>query len=297
MGTRNILHMISPTKHVSPFDVNMALDAGFDNVVPYDEVTADEVVPLIQDAMFSRAPDDAKRTGAFLGGKDALLALDMLDAARGAMFPPFQFSVFADPAGSFTTAAAMVACALKALAAQSLSLDGLRVAVYGGTGVVGFASGVIAGLEGADVQLVGYDGPDRVRAAADQANARFGVTIGFADGSNDDKNTAIAAEADVIFAAGRAGVQILDEAQLGAAGKLKVAADVNAVPPSGIAGIDAQSDGAPIAGTSATGIGPFAVGNIKYKTQAGLFRRMIEEDEPLFLDFRDAFTLAKDLAG
>lgn len=297
MGTRNILHMISPTKHVSPFDVNMALDAGFDNVMPYDEVTRDEVVPLIQDAMFSRAPDDAKRTGAFLGGKDALLALDMLDAARGAMFPPFQFSVFADPAGSFTTAAAMVACALKVLAAQSLSLDGLRVAVYGGTGVVGFASGVIAGLEGADVQLVGYDGPDRVRAAAEQANERFGVTIGYADGSSDAKNTAVAAEADVIFAAGRAGVQILDEAQLGKAEKLKVAADVNAVPPSGIAGIDAQSDSAPIAGTEAVGIGPFAVGNIKYKTQAGLFRRMIEEDEPLFLDFRDAFALAKDLAG
>jgi len=30
-----ILHMLSPLRHVSPFDVNMALDAGFNAVVPY----------------------------------------------------------------------------------------------------------------------------------------------------------------------------------------------------------------------------------------------------------------------
>ena len=29
MGTQRILHMITPLKHMSPFDVNMALDAGF----------------------------------------------------------------------------------------------------------------------------------------------------------------------------------------------------------------------------------------------------------------------------
>ena len=31
------------------------------------------------------------------------------------MFPPFQLSVFADPAGSFTTGAAMVACVERVL--------------------------------------------------------------------------------------------------------------------------------------------------------------------------------------
>src|SRR5262245_43211068 len=33
-----ILHMLGPLKHVSPFDVNMALDAGFNSVVPYSSV-------------------------------------------------------------------------------------------------------------------------------------------------------------------------------------------------------------------------------------------------------------------
>src|SRR3546814_14225855 len=50
----------------------------------------------------------------FIGGRNAVLALDMLGAARKAMVPPFEISVFADPAGSFTTAAAMVACVERA---------------------------------------------------------------------------------------------------------------------------------------------------------------------------------------
>ena len=53
---KNILHMLSSLKHMSPFDVNMALDAGFDSVTSYRGVTLDEITPLIQDAMFSRSP-------------------------------------------------------------------------------------------------------------------------------------------------------------------------------------------------------------------------------------------------
>ncbi len=103
--------MITPLKHMSPFDVNMALDAGFDAAIPYTNVTIEDVKGLVQDAIFSRSPDGVKRTGMFIAGKRAIEALDMMDRAKKAMVPPFEMSVFADPAGSFTTAAAMVACA------------------------------------------------------------------------------------------------------------------------------------------------------------------------------------------
>ena len=139
-----ILHMLSPLRHVSPFDVNMALDAGFTAVVPYTAVEEREVKGLVQDAIFSRGPKGAKRTAIFIGGKNAILALDMLEEARHAMVPPFIVSVFADPAGSFTTAAAMVACVERTLAKQgSTTLKGRRVAVFGATGVVGFSAAVI----------------------------------------------------------------------------------------------------------------------------------------------------------
>src|SRR3989440_9654528 len=107
--------MLSPLRHMSPFDVNMALDAGYDAVVPYIDVKLEEIMPLVQDAMFSRSPRDAVHTAVFIGGKDAVLALDMLDQVRSTLLKPFEISGFADPAGSFTTAAAMVACVEKTL--------------------------------------------------------------------------------------------------------------------------------------------------------------------------------------
>src|SRR5690606_27451195 len=123
----------------------------------------EEVTPLVQDAIFSRPPDYGPKTGIFIGGKDAILALDMIEAAKKALVPPFQLSVFADPAGSFTTAAAMVACVERVLKFKfGRGWKGTKVAVFGATGVVGFASSIITALEGADVQLVAHRGVDRV---------------------------------------------------------------------------------------------------------------------------------------
>jgi len=57
---KNILHMLSPLKHMSPFDVNMALDAGFDSVTPYRGVTLDEITPLISGTLCFRVPRETQ---------------------------------------------------------------------------------------------------------------------------------------------------------------------------------------------------------------------------------------------
>ena len=298
MDYRPILHMLSPLRHVSPFDVNMAVDAGYQTVVPYTGVELGEVAGLIQDAIFSRGPKGARATGAFIAGKSAELALDMLDAARKAMVPPFAISVFADPAGSFTIAAAMVAKVGKQLReGPGGGWGGRRVLVFGGTGVVGFAAAMIAAGEGGKATLVGYDGEARVKRLADMASRRFGIALDAADGSSDEAKARLLREAEIVLSAGRAGVAVLSAALLAEAKPLLVAADVNAVPPPGIAGLGAQDDGKPLAGTSAVGIGALAIGGVKYKVQAGLFRRMIEAEKPLYLDFRDAFALAREIVG
>src|SRR5271155_4716257 len=181
---KNILHMLTPLAHMSPFDVNMAIDAGYDATASYTSVSLDEVTALVQDAMFSRSPRDAARTGVFIGGKDALLALDMLDAAGKALFKPFEISLFADPSGSFTTAAAMIAVVEKMLREKTdRALRSVAVSVFGATGVVGTASAVIAALEGASVTLVGRDGTERTSRHASEINRRFGVDLAVADGS------------------------------------------------------------------------------------------------------------------
>jgi methylene-tetrahydromethanopterin dehydrogenase len=297
MASKFILHMITPLKHMSPFDVNMALDAGFDAVLSYTNVDAKEVMGLVQDAMFSRPPQDAVRTGIFIGGKDAILALDMLDAGKDALFKPFELSIFADPAGSFTTAAAMVACVEKLLKQKcDRDLEGTKIIVYGATGVVGFTAGVIASLEGADVTLAGYDGAARVEGAAQEIKTRFGASVSAADASTPEKIRALLQQSDIALCAGRAGVQILSEVDVKAADNLLIAADVNAVPPPGVAGLDPQNKGDPLDGTKVLGIGALAIGNVKYQTESGLFKRMVEAKEALALDFRDAFRLAREIA-
>ena len=298
MAHPRILHMITPLKHMSPFDVNMALDAGYDAAIPYTSVTVEDVTGLVQDSIFSRGPEGVKRTGMFIGGKRAIEALDMMKRAKAAMVPPFEISVFADPAGSFTTAAAMVACAETALRNKfSTEFKGKRVVVFGGTGVVAFASAVIAAVEGAEATLVGYDGPERVRKLAEEANARFSVNLHYADGSTEEQKTELAREAQVIFSAGPAGRRVLTTQQLKQATHLLVATDVNAVPPAGVEGVGVNDNAVPIPGTKAVGIGALAVGNIKYRIEAGLFDQMIQSEKPLYLDFRDAYALAQKLAG
>jgi methylene-tetrahydromethanopterin dehydrogenase len=298
MTDRHILHVLTPLKHISPFDVNMALDAGYDAVLPYTDVNLGDVQGLVQDAIFSRPPKTGSRTAMFFGGKQAIPALDMLDAARKALVPPFGISFFVDPAGSFTTAAAMVACVEKLLREKkNRGLKDIRIAVFGATGVVGFTAAVIAALEGAAVTLVGYDGIKRVSDGAAEIKARFGVEVNAADGSDAKKIDAILNNAAAAFCAGRAGVQILSKAQLAVANNLLIVADVNAVPPAGVEELDMMANGAELTANGALGVGPLAIGNIKYKTEFGLFRKMIEATKPVCFDFRDAFVLARELNG
>lgn len=304
MPRKHILHMLTPLAHMSPFDVNMALDAGFDAVVPYVGVSLGEVTGLVQDAIFSRPPDAGVDTGIFIAGKDVSLALDMFDTAKKAMVPPFQVSVFADPAGSFTTAAAMVAKVEKALEKKfERGLKGTRVVIFGATGVVGFCSAVIAASEGASVTIAGHDGIERVEKVAAQIRKRFKLEVHPADGSTDARKAALAASAEVVLTAAKAGVQVLSKADLKSAGDLLIAADVNAVPPAGIEGLAVNANAEPLEakkavgdGTKAVGIGPLAIGNVKYKVESGLFKKMIEADKTVAFDFQDAFSLAREIA-
>lgn len=289
-----ILHIITPLAHVSPFDVNMAVDAGYATIAPYSHVKLEEVRDLTQDMMFSRPPHFAPRTGLFIGGKDASLALDMAAEARASIFPPFEISIFPDPAGSFTTAAAMIANVEQALLkTRPEGLKGVDVQVYGATGVVGSISAVIAAQAGAKVTLVSHREIDAVEEKARDIKARFGLDLACAAAATDEAKAKLVPEAEVILAAGKAGVEILTADHLKAATRLLVAADVNAVPPAGIAGIGAHDAAAVL--PHGIGIGALAIGNLKYAVQHTWLRRMCETTEPLFIDLPAIFKLAREL--
>lgn len=295
-----ILHMFTPEKNLSPFDVNMALDAGWFTTVPYTSLDASEIQALVQDVIFSRSPKGVKRTGIFVGGRDAQMAITMLNAARNAMIPPFEVSVFADPSGAFTTAAAMVAIVERKLAnLHNTDLKGKNVLALGGTGPVGQIAAVLAALAGANVTIVGRQ-LEKSQNIAKLCNDVFGKGQTTINGDADANKPELIKTADVVFATAAAGIEVLSAELIAKGAQLKVAADVNAVPPSGIAGLGPHHDGKPIEGSisNAVGVGALAIGNVKYQTQHKLLEimrfMMRKNDKPVYLHFEHSFETARE---
>tara|TARA_Y100000589_G_scaffold279328_1_gene275251 strand:- start:254 stop:1147 length:894 start_codon:yes stop_codon:yes gene_type:complete len=294
MQKKNILHMFSPQQNVSPFDVNMACDAGYDLVIPYTNVNLTDIKGLVQDAIFSRSVSNAKKTGVFICGKDASLALDMMNIAKDSMIPPFEISVFPDPAGSFTTAAAMVACTEKTLKEKyNTNFEGKNIVIYGGKGIVGGISAIMCAQNGANCSIIGYDGIQNVKKKSEEYKSRFDVDIIPKDGSTDELNASYLPEADIIFCAARAGTQVISLEQLKST-KAIVISDVNAVPPAGLEGVGLKDDDKEHP-CGALSIGPLTSGDIKVKTQYKMFEKMCQTDKPLYLNFNEALTTAREI--
>lgn len=300
MSKRSIVHMLDPMAHNSPFDINMAVDAGYEIVIPYNSVKLEEVASLTQDAIFSRGPSGVKKTSLFIGGRDIGLAMDMLDAAKKAMVPPFEVSVFADPSGAFTTAAALVACVERDLKKNfDLPLSGMRAIVFGGTGPVGLATAVIVAQQGADTTIVDHFSIDTALDFAKEAKTRYGVSLRSTTAASDADKARLLSNADLVFCTAKAGIQVLNASVLEDALQLKVAGDVNAVAPLGIEGLGIMDSGEPLVhavnSKGAVGIGALAVGNVKYKLQNALLKETLSSEKPVYLDFRNAFDGARKL--
>tara|TARA_X000000368_G_scaffold280968_1_gene222912 strand:- start:1595 stop:2500 length:906 start_codon:yes stop_codon:yes gene_type:complete len=290
-----IMHMITTAKNLSPFDVNMAYDAGWDKCVPYISIETNEVEGLVQDAIFSRPPG-INKTGIFVGGRDPHKAIEMLNICKKSLVPPFTLSGFADPSGAFTTAAGMIAKVENALKNNfDKDFSGQKVVVFGGTGPVGCIAGVLAASAGAEVVIMGRK-KEKCEELAQFCKENYLDSSAVISGAANEEFDSQISEVDVVLASGAAGIQLVSEGQLKVATNLKVAADVNAVPPSGVAGLDAMQDCKELTASSsgAVGIGALAIGQVKYQAQSKLLKKMATSDKPVFLDFNDALEFARE---
>jgi methylene-tetrahydromethanopterin dehydrogenase len=291
----SILHLITAAKNASPFDVNMAYDAGFDKIMPYTNVALNEVAALTQDAMFSRSPSGVKREALFFGGRDIHVALEMQKTAVLSMFTPFEMSTMTDPSGAFTTAAAMIAKIDAHLINNNQTLSQQTVAIFGANGTVGSTSALIAAAQGAQVQLVAHKDVPKMQAYANILHEKYGFNLTVVDGTNDAAKTQILNVATVAICAALAGLRVLETAHFAQSKTLKMIADVNAVAPSGVAGVDLMSNGGLVADTHIHGFGAQMIGQLKYKTQQKLLQNVLASETPLHVDFNDAFEVARDI--
>jgi len=296
MKKESILHLITAAKNASPFDVNMAYDAGYDKIMPYTNVALSEVAGLSQDVIFSRSPSGVMREAIFIGGRDIDIAMQMLEASKQAMFAPFECSVFADPSGAFTTAAAMIAKVEFHLKKQfNEELADKTLSVFGAMGPVGGCAAIIAAQQGAVVRLVAHKSIASVLEKVEVWNLKYQINMQVVDGMSELTKQDVLSNTDIAVCAAAAGVQVISQTHLKSAKQLKVVADVNAVSPLGVQGVAVDSDGLPIESSQTYAIGALAIGQLKYMTQHQLLKQMLAADKPQVLNFMTAFRLARDL--
>jgi methylene-tetrahydromethanopterin dehydrogenase len=245
------------------------------------------------------AAERNREIGPSIRREDAILLLaEMVESARKALVPPSQLTLFASPAAAFCTAAAMIACVERILKLEHGRADwsGTRVAVFGATGAVGFAAGVMTALEGAHVQLVAHKGLGSLRSQFKvMAKDRFNVDLEIISGASDDEKKKILRYAEVVLVASSPGIRVIDVEHMGLAETLTVVADTNLVPPSGVEGMELDMDGAQLPGSIALGVGPLTMTKVRRKMETHLLMQMLASEKPTSLNLQDVLTLARQL--
>jgi threonine dehydrogenase-like Zn-dependent dehydrogenase len=273
---RKLLLQLDSSPHPSVFDRVVGFDGGADEVMSYGGVTADAVRDLVHGCIFTRGPKDLQHTAIFIGGSDMAAGERLLAAVTKSFFGPMRVSVMLDSNGSNTTAVAAVA---KLQQAAGGSLQGRRALVVAGTGPVGMRAAGLFAKAGADVVITSRRQSDP--ALVDSLVARFGGkarAIAMADSAQ----ASVALDGvELLLNTGPAGVRMIGhDAWAGRAGLL-AAADLNAVPPLGIEGIEVMDDG--VARGGVTVFGALGVGKLKMKIHKACIARLFERND-LVLD-------------
>jgi methylene-tetrahydromethanopterin dehydrogenase len=284
---KHLLYLVSSDPRVSPFDINMAYDAGFHAVIPYASIDVGAVPGLVQDVMFSRGAKGARFSSVFFSCSSVAAAEGMLQAARKTLFPPYFLGLMADPNGGYTTAAALLARVGTLCRSKGLGEPGrLRFLVAAGTGGVGRAAAALAASDGALVTLTSRSQASAAAAAREIA-ALFGATVEPRAAPGEADLVALAATADVLLATGAPGVRLLSRRSIESLKGPKILADVNAVPPHGLEGVGLQDNGTEIA-PGIFVVGAMVVGDLKFKVESSLLRDLLSSESPPTIDLQAA---------
>ena len=294
-----ILFLLDTDERASPFDICMAYDAGFNIVIPYENVTPENVKKIVQDAIFSRDPKGIKRTCFFIGGKDMEKAEMVLEVVKKTMFSPFETNVIVDPGGAYTTAAAMVAKVEDALERHNLGDLSTKTCAIFGTGAVGRVAAILLARLGCNVMIASInpkrtDGEEYAQRLADLLREKYNVEVEGVFAPTPEKKLEMMQKADVIFCASRAGVQVITKDILEKVKLMKVIADVNAVPPLGVEGIKLNDDMREIA-PGVFGIGALTIGRLKHKLEKEILREARINSRGAIYNYNYAIQLARRL--
>ena len=285
MDKRKILIQLDSDLHPSVFDRVVAIDAGAEEIFSYASVKLEQVQGLVHGAIFTRGPKDLKSTAIFVGGSDVSAGEKLMQEALKHMIPKFglRVSIMLDSNGANTTAAAAVR-----VAAQHMDLKDAKALVLGGTGPVGQRVARLLAREGSHVRLASRQ-QSKAATACQEILARLPSAqlqpVGTA--SNEELTAALEGRT-LVIAAGAAGVVLLPRSARTPA--LRVAIDLNAVPPLGIEGVGVSDKAAEQGGVIC--YGAIGVGDTKMKVHRAALASLFERND-LVLDAEEIYQLAR----
>lgn len=289
MPKPKILVQIDPDPQPSVFDGVVAIDAGVDQLLRHGGVTVDEVRDLVYGTIFTRGPDDLRDTAIFVGGSNVSVGEALLAEVNRTFFGPMRVSVLMDSNGANTTAAAAVLAIGK-----HVDLAAATHLVLGATGPVGQRVARLLARQSATVRVASRS-LDKAQAACAAIGARVPNSrlLPVAAGTVGETAAALSG-ADVVVAAGAAGVELLSEAMRRDAQGLRVAVDLNAVPPAGIAGISPTDKGNKRDGMIV--YGAIGVGGLKMAIHKRAIQQLFEANDQV-LDAEEVFAIGREIAG
>jgi methylenetetrahydrofolate/methylenetetrahydromethanopterin dehydrogenase (NADP+) len=284
---KKLLFQLDTDLHPAVFDAVVAYDGGADHVIGHGGVTPKTVASLVEGAIFTRAPKDKKNTALFIGGSDLAAGEALLQAIKAQFFLDFRVSVMLDSNGCNTTAAAAVA-----KLATSGTIAGKRAVVLAGSGPVGQRAAVMLAKEGANVTLTSRQ-MSRAQAACQAMKERFGVDLEPIEAADNAARGKAIEGAQIVFATGSAGTQLLNTHHWQDNSSLELMADANTTPPLGIEGIDMMDRGTGRNGKIVWGALGF--GALKLKLQRACIGKLFESNDQI-LDAEEIFAIAKTMA-
>ena len=283
---KKLLYQFDTDEHPAVFDSVVAYDGGADHVIGHGNVTPDNVTSLVEGTIFTRAPKEKKYTAIFVGGSDMVKGEALFKAVQKNFFADFRVSVMLDSNGSNTTAAAGVAKML-----SSKPMQGKRAVILAGTGPVGRRAAVMMAMEGADITLTSRS-LERAEQACAEIKSSFGVDIKPAAGADNDARGDLIKDAQVVFATGAAGAELLKPEHWENNQTIEIMADANATPPLGIGGTDMMDRGQERHGKIIWGAIGF--GTLKLAVHKACISKLFESNDALF-DAEEIFQLAKQM--
>jgi methylenetetrahydrofolate/methylenetetrahydromethanopterin dehydrogenase (NADP+) len=286
---RKLLLQLDSSRLPSSFDQVVAYDAGADEIMSYGGVTEGDVRDLIHGCIFTRGPKDLHNTAVWIGGNNMSAGEQILAVAQDALFPPFSISLMLDSNGSNTTAVAAVVKIEETLG----DLRGKKAVVLAGTGPVGQRAAGLLAKDGARVTITSRK-PEQGEKARQFISARFNVQVEATTMDDPQKLPRILEGAEVLLNAGPAGVQMVPKEAWTSAKTLKIAVDLNAVPPLGIEGIEVDDAGVKREGV--TVFGAFGIGNFKTKLHKACVARLFTRND-LVLDAEAIADVARELVA